>query len=51
MQKSRLSSRFTESVIEGREAGDITYTHAFDLLDGSMRLYDRFKVSYMREMN
>lgn len=51
MQKSRLSSRFTESVIEGREAGGITYTQAFDLLDGSMRLYDRFKGSYMREMN
>ncbi len=48
MQKSRLSSRFTESVIEGREAGDITYTQAFDLLEGSMKLYQFFKNEYLQ---
>ena len=42
--RSRLGDSFLESVIQGAESGDISYTYAFDLLGGSAKLYDYFKV-------
>jgi len=45
--KSRYSSNFTRSVIEGAESGYISYTYAFDLFDGSVKTYDYFKEEIM----
>jgi len=41
--RSRLGDSFLEAVIQGAESGDISYTYAFNLLDGSAKLYDYFK--------
>ena len=42
--RSRLGDSFLGAVIQGAESGDISYTYAFDLLGGSAKLYDYFKV-------
>lgn len=41
--RSRYSDSFAKSVVQGAEAGDISYTFAFDLFDGSAKTYDFFK--------
>lgn len=44
--RSRLGDSFLRAVIQGAESGDISYTYAFDLLDGSAKLYDYFKEEF-----
>jgi Zn-dependent peptidase ImmA (M78 family) len=41
--KSRYSESFIKTVIQGAEAGDISYTYAFKLLDAKASTYDYFK--------
>lgn len=41
--KSRYSDNFAKSVVQGAESGDISYTYAFELFDGSAKTYDYFK--------
>lgn len=41
--KSRYSESFVNTVIEGAESGDISYTYAFNLLDAKGKTYDRLK--------
>lgn len=41
--KSRYSESFVNTVIEGAESGDISYTYAFNLLDAKAKTYDRLK--------
>lgn len=41
--KSRYSDSFAKSVVQGAESGDISYTYAFDLFDGSVKTYDYFR--------
>lgn len=41
--KSRYSESFVNTVIEGAESGDISYTYAFNLLDATGKTYDRLK--------
>ncbi|NLC07461.1 MAG: ImmA/IrrE family metallo-endopeptidase [Syntrophomonadaceae bacterium] len=45
--RSRLGDSFLRAVIQGAEAGDISYTYAFDLLGGSAKLYDYFKEEFI----
>lgn len=45
--KSRYSNNFARSVIQGAESGNISYTYAFDLFDGSVKTYDYFKEEIM----
>lgn len=45
--KSRYGDSFLSTVIQGAESGDISYTHAFKLLDNSVKAYDYFKEEYM----
>lgn len=45
--RSRLGDSFIEAVIQGAESGDISYTYAFELLDGSAKLYDYFREEFM----
>ncbi|MGI6649764.1 MAG: ImmA/IrrE family metallo-endopeptidase [Bacillota bacterium] len=45
--RSRLGDSFLRAVIQGAEAGDISYTYAFDLLGGSAKLYDYFKEEFV----
>lgn len=45
--KSRYSNTFARSVVQGAETGDISYTYAFELFDGSMKTYDFFKEETM----
>lgn len=49
--KSRYSNSFAKSVIQGAESGDISYTYAFSLFDGSAKTYNYFKegVTYYGE--
>lgn len=49
--KSRYSNSFVKSVIQGAESGDISYTYAFSLFDGSAKTYNYFKegVTYYGE--
>ena len=42
--KSRYSDSFAKSVVNGAESGNISYTYAFELFDGSAKTYDYFKV-------
>jgi hypothetical protein len=39
--KSRYSNSFAKSVIQGAESGEISYTYAFNLFDGSAILKRR----------
>lgn len=41
--KSRYSESFVNTVIEGAESGDISYTYAFNLLDAKAKKYDQLK--------
>lgn len=41
--KSRYSDSFARNVVQGAESGEISYTYAFGLLDGSIKAYDYFK--------
>ncbi len=41
--RSRYSDSFAKSVVQGAESGDISYTYAFELFDGSAKIYDYFK--------
>ena len=45
--KSRYSDNFAKSVVQGAESGYMSYTHAFDLFDGSSKIYDYFKEETM----
>ena len=45
--KSRFGDNFLSTVIQGAESGDISYTHAFKLLDNSVKAYDYFKEEFM----
>lgn len=45
--KSRYSDSFARSVVQGAESGEISYTYAFDLFDGSIKTYDYFKEGTM----
>ena len=45
--RSRFGNSFIRSVIQGAESGDISYTHAFRLLDNSIKAYDYFKEEIM----
>lgn len=45
--KSRYGDSFISTVIQGAESGNISYTHAFKLLDNSVKAYDYFKEEYM----
>ncbi len=45
--KSRYSNSFVKSVIQGAESGEISYTYAFNLFDGSAKTYDYFKEEIM----
>lgn len=45
--KSRYGDSFLSTVIQGAESGNISYTHAFKLLDNSVKAYDYFKEEYM----
>ena len=45
--RSRFGDSFLSSVIQGAESGDISYTHAFKLLDDSVKAYDYFKEELM----
>ncbi len=45
--RSRFGNSFLRTVIQGTESGDISYTYAFNLLDGSARTYDYFKEEIM----
>ncbi len=47
VSKSRLGSSFMATVIQGAESGDISYTHAFKLLDNSVKVYDHFKKEFL----
>lgn len=41
--KSRYGESYIKTVIQGAEAGDISYTYAFNLLDAKASTYDYFK--------
>ena len=41
--KSRYSNKFIETVIQGAESGDITYSYAFNLLNVKAKNYDILK--------
>ncbi len=45
--RSRFGDNFLSTIIQGAESGDISYTHAFKLLDGSVKTYDYFKEKFM----
>ena len=45
--KSRFGESFLSTVIQGAESGDLSYTHAFKLLDNSVKAYDYFKEEFM----
>ena len=45
--RSRYSNSFARSVVQGAETGDVSYTYAFELFDGSMKTYDFFKEEIM----
>jgi len=45
--RSRFGNSFLRAVIQGTESGDISYTYAFNLLDGSAKTYDYFKEEIM----
>ena len=45
--RSRFGDSFLSTVIQGAKSGDITYTHAFKLLDNSVKAYDYFKEEFM----
>lgn len=45
--RSRFGNNFIRTVIQGTESGDISYTYAFDLLDGSVKAYNYFKEEIM----
>jgi Zn-dependent peptidase ImmA (M78 family) len=45
--KSRFGTSFIRTVIQGAESGDISYTYAFNILDGSAKTYDYFKEEIM----
>lgn len=45
--RSRFGDSFLSTVIQGAESGDIAYTHAFKLLDNSVKAYDYFKEEFM----
>ena len=45
--RSRFGDSFLSTVIQGAESGDISYTHAFKLLDDSVKAYDYFKEEFM----
>lgn len=45
--KSRFGESFMGAVIQGAEAGDISYTYAFKLLGGSSKMYDYYKEEFM----
>lgn len=45
--RSRLGDSFIGAVIQGAESGDISYTYAFELLDGSAKVFDYFKEEFM----
>lgn len=45
--RSRFGDSFLSTVIQGAESGDISYTHAFKLLDNSVKAYDYFKEEFM----
>ena len=45
--RSRFGNSFIRTVIQGAESGDISYTYAFNILDGSAKTYDYFKEEIM----
>jgi len=45
--RSRFGDSFLSTVIQGAESGDISYTHAFKLLDNSVKAYDYFKEEFV----
>ena len=45
--KSRYGKSFIKTVIQGAESGDISYTYAFNLLDGTAKTYDYYKEEIM----
>ncbi len=45
--RSRYGNSFIRTVIQGAESGDISYTYAFNILDGSAKTYDYFKEEIM----
>jgi len=45
--RSRFGNSFIRAVIQGAESGDISYTYAFNILDGSAKTYDYFKEEIM----
>ncbi len=45
--RSRFGDSFLSAVIQGAESEDISYTHAFKLLDNSVKAYDYFKEEFM----
>ncbi len=45
--RSRFGDNFISTVIMSAESGDITFTHAFKLLDNAVKLYDHCKQKFM----
>jgi len=45
--RARYGNSFIRTVIESAESGDISYTYAFELFDGSVKIYDYFKEEVM----
>lgn len=45
--RARFGDSFLSTVIEGAEFGDISYTHAFKLLDNSVKAYDYFREEFV----